>query len=99
MDMGMMSSAELMDELGARVRHERLRRNLTQQTLAERAGVSRLTVTRVESGAPVTLPSFLSVLVALRRAGDLNDVLKPPEALTLEQFVGEAQPTRRRGRQ
>ena len=99
MDTSLMSPVELTVELGARVRHERLRQDLTQQTLAERAGVSRLTVTRLEAGAPVTLPSFLSVLVALRRAGDLNDVLEPPEAQTLEQFLGESQPTRRRGRQ
>jgi transcriptional regulator with XRE-family HTH domain len=99
MDVSVMSPVELTDELGARVRRERLRRNLSQQTLAERAGVSRLTVTRMEAGSPVTLPSFLSVLVALGRAGDLNAVLAPMEAQTLEQFVGESQPTRRRGRQ
>jgi transcriptional regulator with XRE-family HTH domain len=98
MDMGVMSAVELAVEMGSRVRDERLRRNLTQRTLAERAGVSRLTVTRLESGAPVTTVNFLAVLVALNRGGDLDEVLRPPRAQTMEQFVDEAQRTRQRGR-
>lgn len=98
MDVSMMSPSELVEELGTRVRHERLRQNLSQQTLAERAGVSRLTVTRMESGGSATLTNFLSVLTALRRAGDLQDVLAPPEATTIEQFLGDALPVRQRGR-
>jgi transcriptional regulator with XRE-family HTH domain len=95
----MMSAPELAAELGARVRRERLRQNLAQHTLAERAGVSRLTVTRMEAGGATTLTNFLSVLICLRRSGDLEDVLLPPEAVTIEQFLGDAHPTRRRGRQ
>lgn len=98
MDMSVMSAVELAAEMGSRVRDERLRRNLTQRTLAERAGVSRLTVTRLESGTPVTTVNFLAVLVALNRGGDLDGVLRPPRAQTMEQFVDAAQPTRQRGR-
>jgi transcriptional regulator with XRE-family HTH domain len=98
MDLSVMSAVELAGEMGSRVRDERLRRNLTQRTLAERAGVSRLTVTRLESGAPVTTVNFLAVLVALNRGGDLDGVLQPPRAQTIEQFVDEARPTRQRGR-
>ena len=93
----MMSAAELAAELGTRVRRERLRQNLTQHTLAERAGVSRLTVTRMEAnGERALLTNFLSVLAALRRTGDLEGLLAPPLAETIEQFVG-AQPSRQRG--
>lgn len=98
MDVRMMSAAELAAELGDRVRRERLRQNLTQHTLAERSGVSRVTVTRMESGGTATLTNFLSVLVALRRAGDLDGLLAPAAATTIEQFIGDTQPTRRRGR-
>lgn len=98
MDMSLMSAAESASELGARLRRERLRQNLTQETLAARAGVSRLTVTRMEATGAATLTNFLSVVVALRRAGDLDLLLQPPEAETIEQFVGDADPPRRRGR-
>lgn len=96
MDVRMMSAAELAEELGRRVRRERLRQDLTQQTLAERAGLSRPTVARMEAGGSATLGNFLSLLVALRRAGDLEDLLQPPTAVTVEQFLGEDQ-TRQRG--
>jgi len=94
-----MSATELASELGARVRRERLRHNLTQGTLAERSGVSRLTVTRMEADGSTTLTNFLSVLVSLRRAGDLEGLLQPPAAETIDQFIGGSQPTRQRGRQ
>lgn len=92
-----MSAPELAAELGRRVRRERLRQDLTQRTLAERAGVSRVTVTRMEADGTATLGNFLSVLVALRRGGDLESLLQPPQAATLEQFLGE-EPERKRGR-
>ena len=93
-----MSADELAVELGGRVRDERLRRNWTQRTLAERAGVSRWTVTRMEAGESVGLTNFLAVVVALGRSGDLNPLLRPPPAQTIEQFVASESPTRRRGR-
>lgn len=95
----MMSEVELASELGARVRRERLRQNLTQRTLAERSGVARLTVTRMEANGSATLTNFLSVLIALRRAGDLEGFLRAPEAETIDQFIGGSRPTRQRGRQ
>lgn len=98
MDLSMMSAAELASELGARIRCERLRRNLTQHGLAERSGVSRLTVTRMEEDGSATLTKFLSVLVALRRAGDLAGLLEPPTAETIDQFIGDSRPTRQRAR-
>lgn len=96
MNVRVMSAPELAAELGRRVRRERLRQDLTQRTLAERAGISRLTVTRMESDGSATLGNFLSVLVALRRAGDLEPLLQPPQATTVEQFLGE-DPQRQRG--
>lgn len=92
-----MSAPELATELGERVRRERLRQDLTQRTLAERAGVARLTITRMEADGTATLSNFLAVLTALRRTGDLEQVLQPPEATTVEQFLGQEGPTRQRG--
>lgn len=94
----MLSSSEFASELGSRVRRERIRQNLTQEALAKRAGVSRLTVLRMENDGSVTLTKFLAVLTALRRADDLDGLLAPPVPTTIEQFVGETQPARRRVR-
>ena len=93
-----MSAQELAAELGARVRRERLRQNLSQSTLASRAGVGRLTVTRMEADGNTTLTNFLAVLSSLRRSGDLEMLLEPAPAETLDQFVANVEPTRQRGR-
>lgn len=97
-DLAMMSPTELAAELGARIRRERLAQNLSQRTLASKAGISRLTVTRMEATGAATLTNVLSVLVALRRVDDLERVLLPRAAQTLDEFMGEAEPTRQRGR-
>jgi transcriptional regulator with XRE-family HTH domain len=97
MDVTLMSPSELASELGARVKRERLRQNLTQPTLAARAGVSRMTIARMEAnGEGVLLVNFLSVLTALRRSHDLENLLAAPVAATIDQFAGQ-QPTRQRG--
>lgn len=96
--MTLLSPAELAAELGQRVRRERLRQNLTQRTLAARAGVSRVTVTRMEADGTATLTSFLAVMSALRRAGDLSEILEPPPAVTIDEFIAAGEPTRKRGR-
>ncbi|MBK6668702.1 MAG: helix-turn-helix transcriptional regulator [Actinobacteria bacterium] len=76
MDMRLMSPQEQAAELGVRIRRERLRQNLSQATLGRRAGVGRLTVTRMESGDNTNLTNFLAVLSALRRSGDLEKLIE-----------------------
>ena len=98
MEFALLSPDELAAELGRRVRAERLRLDWTQQTLAKRAGVSRWTVTRMESGEPVSLPNFLAVVTAMHRSADLDQLLRPAPLRTIEQFVTPTNPARKRGR-
>lgn len=56
----------ILESLGADIRVARLRRSLTAEQVAERAGLSRLTVHRIEQGSPsVAIGSYLQVLVIL----------------------------------
>ena len=56
----------LLDELGERIRLARLRRKLSNAVVAQRAGVSRTTLYKVEAGDPGgTLGSYLRVLAVL----------------------------------
>jgi len=55
-----------MDELGENIRLARLRRDITAEQLAERAGVSRSTLRLVEKGdAGVSFGTYASVLFCL----------------------------------
>lgn len=63
----------LLSQLGERLRLARLRRKLSNATVAGRAGISRTTLYKVEVGDPgATLGSYLRVLAALGLDGDLN---------------------------
>lgn len=73
-----MARAPHLPELGRRLADARVARNLTQAALAERAGVAKRTVERLESGAVGTqLSAFLRVLAGLG-LDDRLDLLVPP---------------------
>jgi transcriptional regulator with XRE-family HTH domain len=63
----------LLSELGERLRLARKRRKLSNTVVAQRAGVSRTTVYKVEAGDPgATLGVYVRVLAVLGLEGDLN---------------------------
>ena len=54
--------------MGEQIKQARLRRNLTAELVAERAGISRATLWKVESGNPaVAMGIYAAVLHALNR--------------------------------
>lgn len=63
----------LLSELGERLRLARKRRKLSNAVVAQRAGISRATVYKVEAGDPgATLGAYVRVLAVLGLEGDLN---------------------------
>ena len=63
----------LLSELGERLRLARKRRKLSNAAVAQRAGISRTTVYKVEAGDPgATLGAYVRVLAVLGLEGDLN---------------------------
>lgn len=63
----------LLSELGERLRLARKRRKLSNAVVAQRAGVSRTTVYKVEAGDPgATLGAYVRVLAVLGLEGDLH---------------------------
>ncbi len=65
----------MLAQLGERIRLARRRRKLSTLVVAQRAGISRTTVYKVEAGEPgVTLGTYLRVLATLGLDSDLNAV-------------------------
>lgn len=85
----------VLAELGERLRGERLRRNLTQQQLAEDAGVGRMTVQRLEDGESGSLASLIRILRALDELEGLERLLPPAGPSPLQEARA---PGRRRRR-
>ncbi len=65
--------ARLMEGVGENIRKARLRRAYSSETVAQRAGITRKTLYRVERGDPaVALGIYARVLQALRLENDLG---------------------------
>lgn len=66
------SERQLLIQLGERLRRARRDQGLSTIAMAERAGLSRMTLSAVEAGEPApTIGSYLKVMAALGLAGDL----------------------------
>ena len=65
----------ILTALGENIRMARLRRKLSSEQVAERAGIGRNTLWKIEKGAPeVAMGSYLQVLFILGLENDLKEV-------------------------
>ena len=72
--------ARVLRALGDRVRQARLRRAYPAETVAQRAGITRMTLMRVERGDPaVALGLYARVLQALGLEADLDQIATDDE--------------------
>ena len=78
------SSERIVDALGKRLEQLRLSRNITQAELAQQAGVSRSTLTRMADGRGISLDSFVRVIQALDLTDHLAALLPDPAVRPVE---------------
>lgn len=80
-----------LEELGNRIARYRLNRNLTQEALAEEAGISKRTVHRIEHGQSTQASNLIRILRAL-------GLLENMEALVPEPALSPIQQVRQHGK-
>lgn len=90
----------VLDELGRRLAHARVQQQLTQQALADAAGVGKRTVERLEHGQPTQLGHYLQVLRALGLLAAWLGAHPDPRPTPMESLLAEhaQRPLRRRVR-
>jgi transcriptional regulator with XRE-family HTH domain len=85
--------------LGERLRQARLRRAYSAETIAQRAGITRKTLSRVEQGDPaVSLGVYARVLQALGLDADLSHIARDDELGRRLQDIGLKRPRRAPGK-
>ena len=64
--------SRILSKMGEQIKFARLRRKLSAELVAQRAGISRATLWSIENGSPsVAMGSYASVLLALGLQNDL----------------------------
>lgn len=93
----MQTSSEWEAELGLQIRALRLRQNLDQRQLADRAGIALNAVKNLEGGKGATLRSLIQVLRALNRVDWLR-ALAPAVSISPVQMLKAKAPRQRASR-
>ena len=92
-----MSNPALIELIGAYIKDCRLKKNKTQQQVAEWAGVNRSTVVLIEKGKGGTLSSLIQILRVLQQL-HLLEIFKVELTLSPLQLAKLEQKKRRRAR-
>ena len=92
------SAGEWEAQLGRQIRALRLRQNLDQQQLAERAGIALNAVKNLEGGKGTTLRSLAQALRVLDRL-DWLSALSPAVSISPVQMLKAKAPRQRASRQ
>jgi transcriptional regulator with XRE-family HTH domain len=95
LDFNFANHVEVRLELGQRLRAQRMLMDLSQQELAERAGLSKGTISNLESAGQGTLESLVRVVQALGLVHELQELFVPKLA-TIAHLQAVEQPMRRR---
>lgn len=89
---GLLTDDAILAVLGGRLAQRRLELQLTQEMLAEQAGVSKRTVERIEAGATAQMSTLIRLLRALELLDRLEALVPEagPRPMDLAQLKGKA---------
>jgi transcriptional regulator with XRE-family HTH domain len=90
-----MADPEIVREICRSIKQIRINKNISQQEIADTAGLDRTTISRMESGRAVNLLTLVQVLRALDRL-DLFDVFKTQEVVSPIKLLKEQEKKRKR---
>lgn len=85
---------EVMRDIAAREKKLRKARHLTQQQLAQKAGVSLGSLRRFEQTGSISFESLVSIAFALGCEADLDGLFMRPAYVSIEEVIADARKTR-----
>lgn len=84
MDYYSMTDKALVEELGSLLQKERLKKNLSQQQLAEKSGLDRTTISYFENGRPGNTATLIQILRGLEMLEILEHLRSAEELSPLQ---------------
>lgn len=79
MDWNSLSNDSVIQVISKRLKAHRINKKLTQQQLADRAGVSLFTIAQIEKGKSVSLSMLIPVLRVLRLIDNFELLVPEPQ--------------------
>ncbi len=78
-----LSPQTVSKELAGKVKHLRLLKKWKRSTLSKRSGVSESSLRRFEQSGKVSMESFLKIIHALGRINEMDSLIIPHKALSI----------------
>ena len=98
LDLGFATVPEIVQELGRRLREQRLAKSLTQSELAKRAGISVGAVKILESTGRTSMETYVRAVWALGLADELANFMLVPAPMSIAALEKASAPPRQRVR-
>ena len=93
-----LSPSEVALQIAARVKTRRLELNLTQEGMAERAGLKFATYRRFEQTGEISLKGLLQIGFALNVLSEFDVLFAQKQYQSLDDVLNEQSVTRKRGK-
>ncbi len=96
MDWYSLTNTRIETIIGERIKNLRLAYNLTQNELALRTGISRVSISKIERGMGVNLSSLIEIMRGLRVLENLDHLIPEQEISPIEMIKLKNQSLRKR---
>ncbi|MBN2653131.1 MAG: helix-turn-helix domain-containing protein [Spirochaetales bacterium] len=94
-DFTIATSQQIESHLARQIEEIRISRNITQQQLADEAGISLRTLGRLAKGEGVSLDTFLRIIIALNLQDNLKTMLPDPSIRPMERISNKGKERKR----
>ena len=85
---------EILTELGKRIKHARIKAELTQSELAKECGIAKSTIERIEKGESIQLLILIKILRSLNHLNGFENILPDTQTTPLE-YLRQPAPKKR----
>jgi transcriptional regulator with XRE-family HTH domain len=97
MDFSLKSPEEILLELSCKFKKLRLTKKWKRSTLSKRSGVPESTLRRFEQTGKVSMENFLKLIYTMGRLDEMEALLNPPSALSINDLEKNEKKIPKRG--